>query len=127
MNNSSESGLIAPFSYSETVSTWSARYMSPAGYVCLLSLQADTGEAVLKKAEAAIAYLVETKCLPAINNPNAKMEETKPDAIAEEKQPSKVADSFCPIHKSVMKQWTKNGKTWYSHRVNGKWCRGVAA
>jgi hypothetical protein len=34
-------------------------------------------------------------------------------------------EGWCPIHHVQMKRYTKNHKTWWSHRLNnGAWCRG---
>ena len=34
------------------------------------------------------------------------------------------APSWCKIHKETMKQFTKNGQSWYSHKVGETWCNG---
>jgi hypothetical protein len=31
---------------------------------------------------------------------------------------------WCSIHNVPMKQTTKDGRSWYSHRVDGRWCKG---
>lgn len=31
---------------------------------------------------------------------------------------------WCAIHQTTMKQTTKDGRSWYSHRVDGRWCKG---
>ena len=35
-------------------------------------------------------------------------------------------DKICPIHKTNMRQWTKNNRSWYSHIIEGteQWCNG---
>jgi len=33
-------------------------------------------------------------------------------------------EGWCPVHQVAMPQTTKNGETWYSHKVGGKWCKG---
>ncbi len=50
--------------YSEANATFSVCYLHISGYECILSIQAETGTEVLKKAESAIAHLTEAKCLP---------------------------------------------------------------
>lgn len=33
--------------------------------------------------------------------------------------------SYCPIHKTMMKKYEKDGRSWYSHMVSeGNWCNG---
>jgi hypothetical protein len=31
---------------------------------------------------------------------------------------------WCAIHQTRMKQTTKEGRSWYSHKVDGHWCKG---
>ena len=41
--------------------------------------------------------------------------------------PSKAASndpSWCPIHKETMRKFTKEGQSWYSHKVGETWCNG---
>jgi hypothetical protein len=32
--------------------------------------------------------------------------------------------SWCKIHDEQMKQWDKDGRTWFSHKVGDDWCKG---
>ena len=34
------------------------------------------------------------------------------------------SESFCPVHKVEMRKYEKNGKSWYSHNLDGVWCNG---
>lgn len=44
-----------------------------------------------------------------------------PDWVAE------GSEDYCSIHKTKMRQYSKNGQTWYSHRLpDGSWCNGKA-
>lgn len=36
-----------------------------------------------------------------------------------------AAEGHCPIHNVAMKQYTKEGRSWYSHKVGDAWCKGV--
>jgi hypothetical protein len=36
------------------------------------------------------------------------------------------ASAFCSLHGVTMRQRSKNGQTWYSHKIGGVWCRGEA-
>jgi hypothetical protein len=43
----------------------------------------------------------------------------------EEPEPTTPPEGWCPIHHVQMKYYTKNHKSWWSHRLNtGAWCRG---
>lgn len=43
----------------------------------------------------------------------------------EKKESGQEAEShFCNVHHVEMKKWQKKDKIWYSHKVDGLWCRG---
>jgi hypothetical protein len=45
--------------------------------------------------------------------------------IVEEQTQDNPPEGWCPVHHVQMKRYTKNHKTWWSHRLNnGAWCRG---
>jgi len=33
-------------------------------------------------------------------------------------------EGWCAIHNTAMRQTTKNGRTWVSHRTDQGWCQG---
>jgi hypothetical protein len=41
-------------------------------------------------------------------------------------QPASQGKDFCHVHQVVMRQTTKDGKSWLSHydQATGKWCKG---
>jgi hypothetical protein len=44
---------------------------------------------------------------------------------AEDEAEQEPPEGWCPIHQCQMKLYTKNHKSWWSHRLNtGAWCRG---
>jgi hypothetical protein len=49
----------------------------------------------------------------------SKPEENKKDAEKRNDDPA-----WCPIHQCEMRRWDKNGRVWYSHKADGKWCCG---
>ncbi len=111
--------------YIEAISTWSVRYLDPSGFECILSIQAGTGSEALQKAEGALSHLSEAKCIPirknsqnSTENNNGKHANKTVMVKTDGKNP------ICPIHGIEMKQWSKNGRTWYSHRWNDGWCDG---
>ena len=34
------------------------------------------------------------------------------------------SEYWCPLHNVELKRWEKNGKSWYSHLIDGEWCYG---
>jgi len=101
------------FAFSEALATWSTRYVDSSGYECQLTLQAETGSDALKKAQAALAKLSESGCTPFNHH--------KPSYAGEKK----TEPAICPIHNVAMRQYQKNGRTWYAHKLDdGSWCKG---
>ena len=93
----------------EAPASWNTRYITPAGFVCQITLRGENGKDLLEKVGSALAYLVEHDYLPDTSfrkngNGDSKM---------------------CPIHQVDMKHREKEGKTWFSHRLEtGDWCYG---
>lgn len=49
-------------------------------------------------------------------------------AVKEYSKPAEATDeNFCQIHKIVMREFTKNGRSWYSHKNGEAWCNGKNA
>jgi hypothetical protein len=125
MSTETGSSLSGSFGYIESTAAWSTRYIDPSGFECLLSIQAETGSEALKKAESAISHLIDAECTPLHKNApngNHKGNGHKPGATimvkTNEKKPT------CPLHGVEMQKWSKNGRTWHSHRWNDGWCQG---
>jgi hypothetical protein len=36
----------------------------------------------------------------------------------------KKVTGFCPVHNVQMKENEKDGRRWFSHQVDGRWCKG---
>ena len=112
---------------SETISTWSVRYLDPSGFECILSIQAGTGAEALIKAESALSHLAEAKCMPLrkdAHNGNEKNNDKGSEPTVMVKPSGNGNNPICPIHGIEMTKWNKNGRTWYSHRWNDGWCNG---
>jgi hypothetical protein len=123
MNN--YAGNEGSFGYSEATATWATRYVDPSGFECILTLQAETGSEVLRRAESALTHLVEAECKPlhkdsqnGNNKDNGKSSGKTVLVKSDGKNPT------CPIHNIEMQKWTKNDRTWYSHRWNSGFCNG---
>jgi len=96
---------------------WSVRYRDPSGFDCQLSLESASGMEVLQKAQAALAKLSESGCTPL----------NKPQISSDAEGNIKAESVICPIHNVAMRQYQKNGRSWYAHRLeDGSWCRGKA-
>ena len=93
--------------YSEAPASWNTSFVSPEGFTCRLTLRGETGKDLLEKASTAISFLLEHGCKP--EKSNNQKSETK----------------LCPIHQAEMKKFEKNGKSWFSHKLDdGSWCNG---
>ena len=124
-NNSSNNDVL----FNEAPASWNTRYITPDGFECQLTIRGEKGAEVLEKASTALAYLLKTDCIPyAYHCKNHRALQTSANDAngngSSNDEPATQDDSFCPIHQCEMKRWEKNGKTWYSHKVNGSWCNG---
>ena len=109
----------------ESPASWNTRYVSPNGFTCQLTLRSENGKDLLEKAEGAMAFLSEHGCTPFNGYSNGY----KPSGNQSKKgnpSSSNPDASWCPIHQCDMKRWEKDGRAWYSHKVNGDWCTGKA-
>jgi len=94
--------------YTESPASWNVRYTTTSGFVCQLTLRCETGLELLEKADAALSFLLEQGYSPCDNN-NHLHKDTR----------------WCPIHQCEMRRWEKEGRSWYSHKLeDGGWCRG---
>ena len=76
-----------PIISTEAPASWNTRYIDAAGFDCQLTLRAQSGAELLKKAQAAINALVEAGCTPAGYRP------TPPPAAPQAPQdPPKLAN-----------------------------------
>ena len=48
---------------------------------------------------------------------------SQPPAPAQPQGHSQGKD-WCSIHNTAMRQTTKEGRSWFSHKVDGRWCKG---
>jgi len=116
----SETSPLSPEQYLaglDTSAIWTVRYIDPSGFECQLSLEASSGSEVLKKAQVAIERLKESQCSSIARCPSTH------SLKDEEKEEAHL----CPIHHIPMRLWQKNGRSWYSHRWNGSWCKGESS
>lgn len=120
---------------SESPASWNTRYQSPEGFVCQLTLRAETGSELLKRVAAAVEHLLENDCKPypaPIHVPGAKaISQAKEDDAVRQSNgagrsipPVQEPTRMCQIHGMPMKMWQKNNRTWFSHKIDGEWCNG---
>ena len=120
--------------FSEAPVSWNTRYVTPEGFECQLTLRGDTGQEILEKSHGAIVFLLKNGCTPSVKgnnhmsangNNNTAQNDTNPNGhnTANEYTQDNLRD-WCPIHECTMKRWEKDGRIWYSHKINGEWCSG---
>jgi hypothetical protein len=95
-------------SFLEAPASWNTRYITPAGFVCQITLRGENGKDLLEKAGMALTYLADHHYLPDTG--------FRKNGNGEGKQ--------CPIHNCEMKRRERDGKTWYSHKTDEGWCYG---
>jgi len=117
--------------FSEAPASWNTKYLTPEGFECQITLRAETGAELLEKAASAIAHLLKTGCLPATYRPTTRptpqprpATESNTNSNGSRLEKDTPNPAWCPIHQCEMKRWDRNGKVWYSHKVDGQWCTG---
>ena len=109
--------------FTEAPASWNTRYLTPDGFVCQLTLRGERGEELIEHTENALALLKEKGFMPPYPNNGVK-----PKGNNNEKHHEQSVDSedpaWCPIHQCTMRRWEKNGRAWYSHKIDGEWCKG---
>jgi hypothetical protein len=110
----------------EAPASWNTRYISPEGFECQLTLRAESGSDLLEKVNGAITYLLNSDCVPYTYNRGGYRALANNKSTNGNKSGQDQADdpAWCPIHQCEMRQWEKDGRVWYSHKVNGDWCKG---
>ena len=100
--------LTPETAFLEAPASWNTRYITPAGFVCQITLRSETGRDLLEKANAALSFLLESGFTPDVYY-----------------QKSNGDRKLCPIHQVEMRRYEKDGRFWYSHKLEeGGWCKG---
>ena len=124
-NNTPKPDTLFP----EAPASWNTKYVTPEGFECQLTLRGDTGQEILEKSHGAIAFLLKNGCTPCIksnsHSPANNGHDTNVSANDQAANGNGNQDrSWCPIHECTMKRWEKDGRVWFSHKINGDWCSG---
>jgi hypothetical protein len=110
--------------FTESPASWNTRYIDPSGFECQLTLRAETGADLLKKAGAALKALVDAGCTPSTHYHPAGNGSKPAEAP---KMPDGSPDpTWCVEHGVAMRRHEKDGQVWYSHKVGEGDCRGAA-
>ena len=124
-HNNKKDQLVFP----EAPASWNTRYVDPEGFECQITLRGESGLELLEKASSATSYLLKNGCTPYSYN---RYGGRQPDGSKNgTEQGNSNGDnghqddpSWCLIHQCDMKRWERDGRVWYSHKVNGTWCKG---
>jgi len=101
--------------FSEAPASWNTLYLSPEGFRCQLTLRGDSGKEIIEKAQAALAHLQSQGCQPQPSHTTLKA--SNGNGHAKDVR-------LCPIHQAEMRRWEKDGKVWFSHKLDDGWCKG---
>ena len=108
--------------FTEAPASWNVRYVTQGGFHAQLTLRANVGSNLLAKADVVLVYLMSQGCKPySYGNTTASLRNS--DAKNDGGQ-SSDKKGWCPIHQTEMQHWNKNGRSWFSHKVEDGWCQG---
>ena len=115
--------------YTEAPASWNTRYVTPAGFICQITLRGDSGKDLLERANVALTWLMENNFLPCENTYKPKFDGKKSSnnsqASSSTQNNNGQAPTICPIHQCEMRRFEKNGRIWFSHKTDdGGWCKG---
>jgi len=103
--------------------SWTARYTSPEGFDCMLTLRGTEVKAVMGQAKAAVEAMVKAGCKPQASRPPASASSNgngNGEGRAEDTPP------ICAIHHTPMqKRQSKSGGYFWSCNQkleDGSWC-----
>jgi len=125
-NNAVKNAVVT----TESPASWNTRYQTPEGFICQITLRGENGKDLLEKANIALKWLLENGFLPCDFVPyRPKNNNQNPNTpLTSEANPPETPTNgnahICPIHDVEMRKWEKNGKVWFSHKVDGGWCTG---
>ncbi len=118
----------------EAPASWNTKYQSPEGFICQITLRADSGKELLEKAQAAITHLLQTGCMPCDNftfrpksngNGNGHTPQTETSTTPANGGNGNGSTHVCSVHNVEMRRFEKEGRIWYSHKTDeGGWCSG---
>jgi len=104
-------------SFTEAPASWNVKYIVN-GYDCMLTLRGESGADLLGKTAKALEWLQANGAQPTTHKP-ATNGNGKPAEVPQDDP------GYCKIHGVTMKQHTKDGNSWFSHRLDdGNYCRG---
>ena len=89
--------------FTEAPASWNTRYVDPEGFECQLTLRAETGQDLLEKVNAAIAYLLENGCVPYSFRGVNRVQSPKGGNNKGNSQQD--GHGWCPIHECEMTRW----------------------
>ena len=106
--------------FTESPASWNTRYITPDGFTCQFTLRGTNGKDLIEKANSALAHLREQGCIPFFGYPRGNGNQRD----SSNSSGSNNDSIWCDIHQQEMRKWERDGKSWYSHKVNGEWCYG---
>jgi hypothetical protein len=115
---------LNPSGFPEMPFSANVRALDPYGFEWQFTTRAVTASGFSNRVEMMQKFLTDNNFIPTGASPHTAF--ATPSHAADEAEPEGEPDrpDWCPIHHVTMKSRTRDGQTWYSHKVGDEWCRG---
>ena len=109
--------------------SWHVRYIAREGFECEVTIYNQNISELLENSMTTITILRRMGSIPAFTESQPGQSDTsnkqrRQTNRGQESAKGRNNPAWCPIHNYEMQRWEKNGKIWFSHLVDGKWCTG---
>jgi len=109
--------------------------LTSGGWDCIFVIRSMTEDGLTTSMGSLIARLEGYGVQPISSGKHINSNGNQPQHSAQPEQPEpppnfadapQVDPGYCPIHQVSMRKWEKDGRSWYSHKIEGtdNWCKG---
>lgn len=102
---------------------WTVKYVDQDGFECTLSLAGEDIKALVLQSRQVLHSLKAAGCKPQPTSCTAPATNGNGNGHT---PAASIDPAWCTVHNVKMTKHESGGQVWYSHKVDGAWCRGKA-